>query len=330
MSLNLTILIYYAFFYELRSFMKKHNRIPITKALIESSISNNYKFSYDPLFAKLTGSVNAAILLKSILYLSEHKNRKMFYKFKEKPKHKHPAYKEGDSWLEVLGWGRTKFDNALKIIGTKITSGTSKIKALKDNNISNLVIYWTDKSHMTWYLPNYRLLDKVHNTLYSYTDDNERYPITINTTNNHNVNSLNPSGPGTNRGDMLGSEQLGSESPLDKVQDVLYLRDSDKNNNNLLDYNKVQAYFITTYNKLTNESHPPLTAKHAQEITTRMAAFDSEYGVENNEDWYKMIEAYFHTRFDRKQGVDYRIFHFVSEGILLNLWNHTIFEDRKS
>lgn len=303
--------------------MRKSPSKPITALLIKSAGVNNFSLSYEPVFAKMLGSINAAILLNSIIYLSETKDRKMFYKFKDKPRQQNKAYKEGDSWLEVLGWGRSKFDNALAIIGTKITTGYSKTMALKGNNLNNLIVYWTDSKRLTWYLPNYRLLTKVRDQLYLGTAEKERNLITINTTNNQNVNAPNPSGYGEQREALT---QTGSESPLGKVRNVRYL-DRDRVNEGI-EYSKVIAYFIQSYERVFRIKHPPLKTSHVAKIESILREFSTEYDLEFTEDWNLMVDTYFKTKFDKDMGVDYRIFHFASPGILVNLYNHAIYEDR--
>ena len=78
---------------------------------------------YRPEFTKVTGSVTSAILLQQIIYRLQ--DAESFYKFKEPCKH--ALYKEGDSWIEELGFTIKEFTNALDklkglgLVTTKIT-----------------------------------------------------------------------------------------------------------------------------------------------------------------------------------------------------------------
>jgi len=87
-----------------------------------------------------------------------------FYKFKEPCKHN--AYRPGDSWTEELGFSRAEFDNAMKIIGTKLKSGMARDDCYGKTDATGFIIYWTDSNRTTWYHVNRTLLDKVTKSLY--------------------------------------------------------------------------------------------------------------------------------------------------------------------
>jgi len=106
---------------------------------------------YRPQYTLITGKVAASILLQQISYWWHIKNGKPFYKFRSPCDH--DWYKDGDSWTEELGMTPGGFDTALKAIGAKVTKGSSKSELLK----TNLVIYWTDASRVTWYQLNENL-----------------------------------------------------------------------------------------------------------------------------------------------------------------------------
>lgn len=136
---------------------------PVLKALANERKS----IAYRPEFAKMTGSVLAAIVLQQILYRFDQNECEKFYKFAQPCKHK--LYKEGDSWIEELGFSRTELATALKKIGIKSTKGTNKADLMAVEkpefddkgllkNASSLVVYWTDKSRVTWYWLNTTLL----------------------------------------------------------------------------------------------------------------------------------------------------------------------------
>lgn len=115
---------------------------------------------YRPILAKVAGKVTAAILLQQIIQYAGGKNYKPFYKYRA-PCPKAVLYKKGDSWLERLQFSPDEFDCALRTIGTKITKGVSKQKALRGTGVKNLVIYWTDSERVTWYLLNVPLLESM-------------------------------------------------------------------------------------------------------------------------------------------------------------------------
>ena len=100
---------------------------------------------YHPQYAKITGTVTAAILLQQMNFWWHISNRRPFYKFRAPCEHE--KYREKDSWTEELGIGTTAFDNALKKIAAKVVKGASKTELFKEH----LVIYWTDRDRITWY-----------------------------------------------------------------------------------------------------------------------------------------------------------------------------------
>lgn len=154
-----------------------------TTAIFNLLAEDKTVISYRKSFARLTGDPLAALLLQEIIYFWHLKERKPFYKFRA-PCH-NPLYKEGDAWTEELEWSVSKFDHALKIIGTKIRHGESKKtvlatdmpqRAAGESNaqflarltdaLACMVIYWTDSNHVTWYQVNESLLAKFINRIY--------------------------------------------------------------------------------------------------------------------------------------------------------------------
>lgn len=100
---------------------------------------------YRPEFTKVTGSVTSAILLQQIIYRLQ--DAESFYKFKEPCKH--ALYKEGDSWIEELGFTRREFDTALE-----------KLKGLK------LVNTQTTMDRITYYSLNKDVFNLLFSELY--------------------------------------------------------------------------------------------------------------------------------------------------------------------
>lgn len=148
------------------------NSLPL---VLRAYASERKAIAYRPEFAKMTGSVLGAILLQQILFRFDHGDCEKFYKFAQPCKHK--LYKEGDSWTEELGFSRTELATALKKIGTKSTKGTNKAELMAVSepdfddkghlkNSAQLVVYWTDKSRVTWYWLNVALLGNAVNMNY--------------------------------------------------------------------------------------------------------------------------------------------------------------------
>ena len=121
------------------------------EAIVNAHNQNRKAAPYYAQYNLFTGGPNATILLAQISYWWNKNERKPFYKFKMPCGHK--AYKEDDSWTEELLFTEYQFDGALKKIGTKVKTGMSIEEALKNS----IVIYWTDRSRMTWYQLNEKL-----------------------------------------------------------------------------------------------------------------------------------------------------------------------------
>lgn len=154
--------------------------------VLQAYASERKAIAYRPEFAKMTGSVLGAILLQQILFRFDHGNCEKFYKFAQPCKHK--LYKEGDSWIEELGFSRTELANALKKIGTKSKKGTNKAELMSVDkpdfddkgylkNSAQLVVYWTDKSRVTWYWLNTALLGNAVNMNYLGKSGNMNYLV---------------------------------------------------------------------------------------------------------------------------------------------------------
>lgn len=112
----------------------------------------------------ITGSVTATILLQQIIHRASTNGYKPFYKFRSPCEHS--LYREGDSWVEELGFTPREFDGALHRIGTKITKDVKKKEILESDDTKALVIYWTDANRVTWYQLNERLLGDILEIIY--------------------------------------------------------------------------------------------------------------------------------------------------------------------
>ena len=173
------------------------------EAKLNAKVLADEKFiRYRKRFTMITNSVTGAILLQRMIELWEYFQHKPFYRFKEAPKGNRTAgmYKEGESWLDDLGFNRSEFEAGLKAIATKVTKGVSKkdllnadlppraadesledyCKRLKEV-VSRLVIYWTDSRRVTWYQVNVELLYKVTSLLYIDNGTNLRYMLKLHT-----------------------------------------------------------------------------------------------------------------------------------------------------
>jgi hypothetical protein len=134
-----------------------------TNLALINAVSNLYTLLYRPELNKITGSMEATILLQQIIYWSLKKNCEPFYKFKQKCTHE--FYKNGDSWFEELGFSRRQFDNALNAIGFK--KGTPPKEQVAQTEEEALIVYWTDSQRLTWYSVNFKILEKKLVELYS-------------------------------------------------------------------------------------------------------------------------------------------------------------------
>ena len=105
------------------------------------------------LMAALQLDANAADFLASVTYWYLVMGAS-FYKFNKRPEAETPLYREGDSWFEELGVGRTAFYRARGAVATKNTTGNDYNSLLGSTDTRTLVIYWTtdqDGTRLTWY-----------------------------------------------------------------------------------------------------------------------------------------------------------------------------------
>lgn len=113
----------------------------------DSSRSIPYRMTY----RLITGKVTASIFLQQVAYWWFKSNRKPFYKFRGPCSHK--GYREGDSWTEELGFTVREVDGARNTLGVRCKKGDKK----NDLKAVNLIVYWMDSSHQTWYWLNEEL-----------------------------------------------------------------------------------------------------------------------------------------------------------------------------
>jgi hypothetical protein len=133
---------------------------------IENSPSKNTKIilddkriiSYRPKLNTETGSVLATILLGQIMYWAEHFGNP-FWKFMQPCEHH--QYKQGDSWMEEIGFTRTEMETAFKRIGRRVNKKTKP-------DMDAFVWYWTDMNRLTWYMVNWDRVNRAVENVYGY------------------------------------------------------------------------------------------------------------------------------------------------------------------
>lgn len=123
---------------------------------------DNALIVYRKSLKQITNSVTATILLQQIIHRFKSKER--IYKFKAPCDHE--RYRPGDSWTEELGFSVKEFDTALKKIGTKLIKGLQKKNVLGGWEPNAIVVYWTDRSRVTWYELNRPLLNAYLSVIY--------------------------------------------------------------------------------------------------------------------------------------------------------------------
>lgn len=123
--------------------------------------------AYRPQLRELTGCATGSILFQQILHRAKNNKWKPFFKF-TKPC-EHGDYREGDSWLEELGFTETEFLTARDYIAVKVTSGTSR----KDIEGTAFIYYWTDANRKTWYEVDQSLTEALLVALYDTLEGNE-------------------------------------------------------------------------------------------------------------------------------------------------------------
>ena len=135
------------------------------KSILDSQVSDRERcIPYRPEYNFITGCVEASILLQQMYYWWVKNERAAFYKFNEPCKSIH--YREGDSWMEEVGFTRDQFIKARDSIAIKISKGVSKTKALEISP----VIYWTDSNRVTWYEVSEKLLYRLVYCVYRCKD----------------------------------------------------------------------------------------------------------------------------------------------------------------
>ncbi len=176
--------------------------------------------TYRKSLREVAGSVTATILLQQIIFRSKGKEK--FYKFKASCNH--AMYKEGDSWIDELGFSIKEFDNAIKRIGTKITQKISRSNILNKTDATGIVLYWTDSDRVTWYQLNRDLLGKLLKRIYQVSDQRAfskvtkgHLPLVTETTTETTTENM-PQGGDGDFSDLF-PEPLQADSTVRKLDD---------------------------------------------------------------------------------------------------------------
>lgn len=119
---------------------------------------------YYPNLNEITGSVTASILMMQLEYWFAKKDGQEFFKFTEPCDH--PLYKEGDSWIEELNFGKDEFKGAFNRIGKSYTSKGQFSKHQDDDLFQDKLYasYYDRQKRLTYYFRNNDLVDKKINS----------------------------------------------------------------------------------------------------------------------------------------------------------------------
>ena len=117
---------------------------------------------YVPDFRPFAGSVTASILWQQLdFWFAQYPDG--FFKFLEPCKHE--AYRNGDSWVEELGFSKDEFRTAFRKIGIVYKSKKDYNQAKDKFDGQKFFCSYHDKiKGLTWYLRNHNLADNTLNT----------------------------------------------------------------------------------------------------------------------------------------------------------------------
>ena len=108
---------------------------------------------YYPELVKITGSINAALMMAQLEFWFKVVGGKPFYKFLEPCMH--DLYKIGDSWSEELGMTSAEIRSAFKRIGTMYKSKSAFLKAAENEDVFKgkpYAAYYDRMRKTTYYL----------------------------------------------------------------------------------------------------------------------------------------------------------------------------------
>lgn len=110
---------------------------------------------YYPELVRITGSINAALMMAQLEFWFKIMGGKPFYKFLEPCTHE--LYKVGDSWSEELGMTSSEIRSAFKRIGTMYKSKSAFIEAMESEDVFKgkaYAAYYDRIRKTTYYLRN--------------------------------------------------------------------------------------------------------------------------------------------------------------------------------
>jgi hypothetical protein len=123
---------------------------------------------YCPELNQITGSINATILLLQLEYWFTKMEGAKFYKFLDICEHE--LYKQGDSWVEELGFSKQEFRTAFSKIG-KVYISKKAFKESKDLFSGKYYASYYDRiKGLTYYIRNDAKLSELFN------DDSSKIP----------------------------------------------------------------------------------------------------------------------------------------------------------
>ena len=112
-----------------------------------------------------TGSVIATILMTQLEYWFSKMKGEMFYKFLEPCEQK--GYKEGDSWVEELGFSKAEFRTAFAKIGKTYKSKNEYLNSQDQFGDKLYLSYYDRVERQTYYIRNHDKADEIMEKLIS-------------------------------------------------------------------------------------------------------------------------------------------------------------------
>lgn len=135
---------------------------------------DNKVVAYRPNLLRVIKDTEATIFLQQVYHYWYHNNCEAFYKFVAPCDNE--LYRKGDSWTERLGFSRHQIEKCLKILGTKITAGTSKAFAMEQDDLNYCILWWTSSHRVSYYTINPKAFNKLISE--AYAEEIERLKAT--------------------------------------------------------------------------------------------------------------------------------------------------------
>jgi hypothetical protein len=141
------------------------------------------QLKYYPELNGITGSINATLVLLQLEYWSEKCKGNQFYKFLDVCEHE--KYRQGDSWVEELGFTKHEFRTAFAKIG-KVYKSKKAFKESKDLFEGKYYASYYDRvKGLTFYIRNDEAVNKLfqNHTQDDLNLENTQIPVSTNTEN---------------------------------------------------------------------------------------------------------------------------------------------------